>query len=371
MKKSLYFILVAITLSSFGYKKYSLYGKAVEDDIEDGTISAAFDRFGDIYPDFKINDLVLRKNQAALELYYKYSKEFRKELIIGYPDKDTTYQNIQKLIVSRKAAKINDVLNKNEINSVTFIMVGYNNHYDDAYPKLKNLKGKIETFLSKNGKKSLVIKVYWDGRYKNTLTGVSYGNPSSYYAGLGLRELISQLKCDEIVMISHSLGANVICETLFNQDAKVTNYDSVKPYLTDLYLKNYYKTPKQKVIVGIVAPAIPGKNTFEDYTKRSEPYDSKNDNYKILVGFNSNDYALRKGLGGYFRTHFSSTSLGGSINEYNDVKKQFSNYGVPDNINMVNFSFFASGKRHRKHDLTTYIGMSEYNILLEKIYLVK
>ena len=366
-KKNFVLILAVIVLCSWGYKKYTLFGKVAQDDETNGTISLAFDRYGDLYPEFKIEDEQLLKNQAVLETLFVNSEPFKQKLFQMYSKKSDSFDTIQKSIVTEKAKKVNKILSTNNIKSITLIMVGYNNGYEDANKKLNVLKSKIEVFLSQKHKNSYVIKVFWDGRHNNALTGLSYATVTSYYAGLGLREFLSQVKCEEVVMISHSLGANVICETLFNQINKVTDYDSVSSYLSDLYKTNYYKTPSQKITAAIVAPAMPGL-TFDDYTERTSHYEAKNDNYEFIVGWNKNDIVLNKVFGGYFKTHYGSTTLGCDTAEYISVKNRFNELGVPNRINILDFSKNGC-KKHRKHDLLTYIKMKQYDELLEKIYL--
>jgi hypothetical protein len=309
MKKTLLFIGAALCIC-WGNDHNSLYGDYNKNDITDNTISVAFDRFGDMYPSFDIDNTTLKYSGAALEYLFVNNAKFRNDLATTYGANNTSFFRAQRSIVTDKAKKINAAMSSGGYGSITFIMVGYNNSDDDAYPKLRSLEHKINTVLEANHQpKTLVVKVFWDGLFDD-FQALRYSNPPSYLAGIGMRELLSQVDATyNINMISHSLGANLICETLFNQLSKVTGGD-VKDSLFSYCNNPLFPTPKQKITVAIVAPAIPGKNTFIDYFDRNPAYIAGHDNYKIIVGFNSHDEVLRKILGGELIYHLSATSLG-------------------------------------------------------------
>jgi hypothetical protein len=172
-------------------------------------------------------------------------------------------------------------------------------------------------------------------------------------------------------MISHSLGANLICETLFNQDCKLTDVDGVKTELNFEYKRKFYKTPTQNITVALVAPAMPGECTFIDYTFRTTPFTKETDNYKVIIGFNSNDFALKKVFGGGFASHLSSTTLGQSLIELNNVAKIFADLEVPQNFSSIDFSTIeVNGKKEKqsKHDLINYMNTPQYDELLKQLF---
>jgi hypothetical protein len=180
------------------------------------------------------------------------------------------------------------------------------------------------------------LEVYWDGLTANQ------GNPvfegiwkkalqNSAYAALGLRRLLTILDPDiQIVIITHSLGASVGTGALFNAETKWTKrgFKNVGKKLGYEYGQNFFDSlrsipaPRQECRLGMIAPAIPGYNSFIDFNKRNpEITPAQNNISRAVVGYNVNDFAVTKRL---FKVdmarYFGSTSLG--CNKYHKGKTE-------------------------------------------------
>ena len=113
--------------------------------------------------------------------------------------------------------------------------------------------------------------------------------------------MLADIKKDKIIVFTHSHGAGVITTALFNVvKFKPNYYDKKDHWLYEVRLKygsNIYNTPKQKFVVGMLAPAIPGVNVFKDYYQRTESgkeETTKNNNLRFVIGFNENDPVTKK-----------------------------------------------------------------------------
>lgn len=275
------------------------------------------------------------------------------------------------------AKSINKKVLDGKFQSITFILVGYNNKYEDSESKLMELKDKITAYLITVNKKTFFVPIFWDGKinffsHLDALSIFNNANANSYCAGLQLRLLVNKLQSNNIKLISHSLGANVLTELLFNQISKVVDdskkgENSIYKRLNDAYQNPEYITTRKQVTVGLVAPAISGRTTFMDYTKRGYVFNRTDDNYKIYIGFNKNDPVLKK-VFPFLSIRLSSTSLG--CNYKNEIEGVFALYYKNQNNSFIDTLDFSKkdGKKHRKHNITSYMKMTEYSKLIELIY---
>ncbi len=270
-------LTLLIFLSSCqGLKRYVLFDKKVIDNKQ--TSEIFFDRYGNLYPEVGIEHSKIFENNASL-------------LGMKLNANDTQSINeIQNQIIASVVSKINNEVEKKGIDNVTFIMCGYNNSYAEAKEKLQLLKNRI---LNESGKSTYIIELYWDGTFttKELQKSINYGKGvrNSYFVGMGLRRFINQLNVKKVRLLSHSQGANIITQALFNQEKKLT-----KKLLSDFSIKYSlpeYATINQSVRAAIVAPAIDGYETFIDYNKTS---DNKMREFQFIVGFNKFDSALQK-----------------------------------------------------------------------------
>jgi hypothetical protein len=91
--------------------------------------------------------------------------------------------------------------------------------------------------------------------------------------GLELRRLLVGISNQKINVITHSHGAGVITAALFNvrkfdEDRKVFSTEFTEEI--DLkYKMKIYDCATQEFHVGMLAPAIPGENVFDEYFQRT------------------------------------------------------------------------------------------------------
>ncbi len=371
------------------------------------------------YGNFK-NLKSFNENNSIKELYGKYegSQDLTYNGIMDFTQKFNT--ETSKPIVE----KINALVQKENYKNVTFIMTGFNNTYtnkensiNSSEAKIKFQRDRIAELLhlhnlsnTSNLKKTIFVEVHWDGTYtsrKGLKTAISYNNGliSSYKAGLALRRILNQIdnKDLEITMISHSSGANVICESLFNQSRKIRAYKKntagLFEYLNDCYERKdpYYNTPSNsKINLFLMEASLPGIETFADYYKR-QPTKLFNykaellsiDNYYLNLGYNINDPDLRKkfgkGLVGKMLNKvnyndrlikamgnsFGATQFGCNEDEILRVERLFKqNYDI-NQFKKYNFSFSEiNGYKSPNyfHDVTFYLNLELYTKAISEIF---
>ena len=313
---------------------------------------------------------------------------------------------------------------KHRYNDITFLFVGINNTFingqtsnNSSEAKLGFQRQRIQDILDERNyrnlldvsdksdlKKTLFVEVHWDGRFtsqKGVKTARNYtaGLISSYKAGLALRPILSGLDDSALTinMMSHSSGANVICESLFNQETKIRAYSKKTATLwqfLDLCYKDpkaYYHVPeKSKVNAFLLEASLPGVETFQDYYLRNHlRARPKIDNYKITVGYNVNDPDLGKRFGrkwvGKLVTAvnynnrlinglgdpFGSTSLGALGTEIIKTKELFRKYYDVNKFAVVNFSYSdANGHQSPNtfHDMAFYLNLPLYKKTIQELY---
>jgi len=380
MKPTLY--LLVFNLCFLGCtRKAVLYGNHKNDNSKD-YYAVYIDQYGDYYPNSKLKNEGIRKANCSLNDFYdanpqSFYKEF-KTLNIDTTLK-TSFLEFQRKLILYHANEINNRAKVVGAESITFIMVGYNNAYiagkNGSEYKLSMLKDSIYSFLKKHNKKTFIVELFWDGKKAimgfDALSIFKHATANSYNTGIQLRLLLNELSAGDVYLISHSLGANIICETLFNQEAKIQQDTamgdlSVSKFLKEKYKQQRYVLKKINYHAAIVAPAIPGENTFCDYAERGYKYNVKSENYWIIAGFNKHDPVLRKFVN--IPQYLSSTTFGCRPEELNRVFKIFEKDYDRNKIDTVDFSI-RKGKKHNNHDVMTYLDMPQYQRLLEKLYL--
>jgi len=394
MKNIYLFIIVALASCTPIKKLYVLYGeneKVITS--KDETIRLFIDRTGLIYPDALIKDNVLRDpyNIFGLESYYHQKPEFLNSLLkesnlnidsINHLEK---VKHLQNSLIKKYVDQINK---RNDITNVTFLVHGYNNEFSWSQPRNSRLTSDIRTQSKKN---HLFIEVYWDGlsKWQNKEESKKFDNlkiwdnaqASSYNVGIELRRIVSQLNCQDLVLIGHSTGANVVSACLFNETSKVQ-----KPKKRDRFNETYlnklvdtvnYKTPEQKeVSVFLIAPAMPGVNTFRDYYSRTSRIE-KEDNYKLFITHNSNDKALNKYSQKIFRgdngrnilrKNFGATTLGSSKKEKTEVEKYFIANYPSSFMKFIDFSINNEGYNNYIHGIDDYRKHKNFLPTINEIY---
>lgn len=179
----------------------------------------------------------------------------------------------------------------------------YYHGFNDANPT-EDYVVTEKKILSQVKKDIIFLEVYWDGLTANQ------GNPgfekiwgpaqlNSTRSAVTMRKLISKINFDfKVRVISHSLGASVATGALFNTISKWRHPEDLEKYYNCVQNIDAPKNPD--IRLGMLAPAIPGLTTFEDFNKRLKrnlPIDpSENNINKVVVCYNCNDYATTKDI---------------------------------------------------------------------------
>nr|WP_295922863.1 hypothetical protein [uncultured Dyadobacter sp.] len=384
------------------------YQSQYADSAKNGIISCLNPRF---YP------LISAAYKPLLETYYR-----KHELTTD--DLHNFRRDFNRISRDTITARLTRLIHDFGYQNVTFLMVGFNNTFVNDHTSHNSSEAKLDSqickiqeildasnyrrIILKDGSeivKTLFIEVHWDGRFvneKGIKTGLNYQPAliSSYKAGLALRGIMSGIDAPnlEINMMSHSSGANVICESLFNQRSKVRAYAASKSELFKLLEHCYrdtsgsYLTPSQsKVNAFLMEASLPGIETFMDYYKRNrkdgKPLES--DNYRIILGYNVNDPDLGKRFGKKWigkllesanyngrlingiSDSFGSTALGALESEVIRTREYFRRYHNVQNFQPVNFSYNqANGHKapNTFHDVGLYLNLPEYRNAIHSLY---
>ena len=149
---------------------------------------------------------------------------------------------------------------------------------------------------------------------------------------------------DRITIISHSLGAEVACNLLFNDNENAG-----------------FATPKQNIEVCLVAPAISKKKFKNYYNRNKENHFVDSDNYRLTVIYNELDFVLSKtskilGIRISFSRIYGNTRLGCNCgNEAYELEKYFKKHFPFSLIHLIHASSFGSS-----HHSLSYFGSNEF-----------
>ena len=346
--------LALLSFSSLAQRPFNKFGVSFgEAGIElnrspDNVIRVFLDENGYYYPDFFIADKSLCKSKGALDNWYRKNPEAFAQLCKQYninPNSgiDVQIAALDDSIAAQKIKLINEKLNT--VEGVDLLIHGFRKK---AYGNIGRFSShstrdnqKWRQRLSHGRGERLFVEIYWDSKFIKGALNVAIGRkpfklfeqsaiPNAKRVGAGLRTLVAGIQAEKINIFSHSLGAVVAAELLFS------SIPSENP------------TPPQSVVNAcFIAPAI-GADAFLNYYKRNTtmPY-QENDNYRILVIYNHNDFVLEKTYEwGKFRksfmpTEFGNTSLG--CNYDSDVQKLIelfeSRFNSVENLYLYDFSF--------------------------------
>lgn len=381
-KISILFLLISLNASCQINKLYVKFGnaKAVLQTKKDGVLRIYFDRWGNIYPDFPLNDSVIEKNASWLNGMYDNNPKLFSAIKKKYHlEPEATKEQLQQEIVNDLAAKINEA-SKNK--QLVFLVHGFNKHPlkpsgASAYDEFKCMREAIE---NKFPDKSIqFVEIYWDGctwvngaKWKEMISTVNVWNnaeAASNAVAIELRRILYRLNNENNIVITHSLGASVITCALFNANKfdlynKVNSY---KKYITDRYIDStHYQTPIKLFRVGMLAPAIPGSNTFDDYYVRTPSFPTGFANSTFIVGYNIYDPALTKTIG--LAKSFGATSLGCLRSEVRNVEDSM-NTKERTLIEDVDFSLRADGSKQKIHDFSAYVkNKKPMDLFLDKLF---
>lgn len=368
--------------------------QAIEDSHgNDNVIRIYFDRNGFIYPDLPKNitniDKDIRNSDARLGLYYQtfpynYNRLCSLSGITPALDMKTitaTNDPLQQYLVERFAENINRS-SKDKI--LVFIIHGFNAHPSKGDPSGSRNNQLTRDVLMDQFKniQFQFVEIYWDGlstdnggqnvasKYLNAVKIWDNAQVSAGYAGLELRRILSELTNEKIYVVTHSHGAGVITNALFNvvkfpskfyTDTSSAGYDFLQCYNNKIY-----KTPIKQFYVGMLAPAIPGVNIFDEYYQRTIHTDQHTplDNYHFIIGFNKYDKVNKKfGLSEYI----GATTLGCKEKEVKATRYLFNDN--PSIIDVEDFSWNINNEKQRAHAWDVYMANTPHiNNFFSKIF---
>ncbi|MEP6466905.1 MAG: alpha/beta hydrolase [Parafilimonas sp.] len=343
----IFLLLVREIVYTQDFVRNVLYGERY---FNTDTLLVCFDKNGDIYPDYFIADSSLKQDSSLSNWYKKHPLVFEQiaqQYNCTFQEySDTNIQILDDSILINLSKKINS---KSIIDSsVTFMIHGFRK----SFTQTRNEKTSGEDFeileqtISKFTLSTLYVKVYWDAMYgccfsKNIshnkvlfhLFEIAEQNATK--VGKQFRKLLVDTQFDTINIISHSLGAKVACEALFNCSAESIGI-----------------TPSNKCInICLIAPAIAGIKTFKNYYNRNSQINFKQkDNYRLAILYNEKDFVLKKkdsvievlGPGPY---KYGNTTLGCN---YHNAAIHLQDYFITNypNSTITLFNLSSVGKCH-------------------------
>lgn len=341
-----------------GQCKYSrnivLYGDTLSYPYNPPNITRVFvDQYGFLYPDMLLNDDVISKNcgrirQLLLSDWKILETVSEKYHVPAQQDKDRQIDAIKLAIARDITKKIN--LQAGRYKRTDILIHGFRKVFygqsDGSTSAQDNLK--LEEALSMSTEDSIqFIEVYWDSKYRTRSLkdgGIKSGLrlfedaaiPSAYAAGLSLRRVLSGISRQHLNIITHSLGALVASEILFNAGQLPDEMHT--PGLT-----------QKDIRLCMIAPAV-GSELFSQYYSRSSSRQNLPDRYRIFIAYNENDFVLTKrfkwhGIGKtYTAIKFGNTSLGC---DYNGDIAKFRNWiSIPPYPICVDFSKHTGFAHH-------------------------
>ena len=291
------YLLILLTLWATTSSAQSVFFG--ERNVSGSSTALYFDKEGNLYPDYFIPDTSLMKSNSSLsEWYSKHPVDFQR-IAADYNCRlenctDSTIQILNDTIISRITNKINNLQPTG--NSISFLIHGFRKPYKDLPSEYSSPEDfqKLETSMSKFLKTpTTYVEVYWDGMYgccfgtnpaKNTYLFQLFEQAQNNASRIArnFRRVLCKIKTDNVNIITHSLGAKIATEALFNHNSAFAQIP----------------TPSNRRInICLIAPAIDGLGVFKDYYNRKTPLDYKNgDNYHVAIVYNENDFVLLKGI---------------------------------------------------------------------------
>lgn len=316
------------------------------------------DRCGFYYPDLFISDKALEKKCSSLQEWYKANPRQLDSLCSRYGvdrllPADEKINRLNDSVAQRYADMINGKLNRHPV--VDILIHGFRKKaYGDAGMGSSYSTGDYRRFEESisgvAGNPVLFVEIYWDSRFITPLQSYKYRGfrlyeryavPDAQNAGLQLRKLVPGIASDSINIITHSLGAMVGSELLFNATNGALAGEKV------------LHTPGQKKIrICMIEPAI-GPDLFDHYYERNTAFDYKNDdNYRLGIVFNENDFVLLKSYDWRFihieasPLEYGNTALGCNYGQCLPKLQQLFAGRYPHSI-LASFDFSEVGADHR------------------------
>lgn len=357
------------------YNKFSVFFGEAATQVpvtRDNVVRVYIDEHGFYYPEWPIEDRSLKKQKDGLRRWYEKHPEQLAQICAQY-QVDSSLALLEKIlvlneaIIAKKTALINQKMTWNtEVNILIhgFRKKAYGDIGKYSSYSIKDNEG-LRKRLSRGSPGRLFVEIYWDSKF---ITGIlaAIGRkpfkifeqsaiPNAKNVGRALRKLVSGIESEKINLFSHSLGAIVAAELLFNSQA------------SDV------PTPGQKQINAcFIAPAI-GSEAFQNYDKRPGR-EQAHDNYNIFIIYNENDYVLEKTYRwkkfkkSFLPTRFGNTSLG--CNWDDDIKKLqdiFKTFNAADRLSVYDCSWISEQRPMRCHHINCYGRHPLFETVLEII----
>jgi len=343
MKTTFISIILLFVLHNYSYCQSVLYGQRKEDN---GNLSLYFDKEGAIYPEYYIDDTSLRNADSSLNNWYKRNPQIFKQICKQYEldidaVNDSNLALLQDAIINQFIIKSG--IKSESVTSLTFLIHGFRKPLTDMngdQSSIADYKELEESLNNLSIEKTKFVEIYWDGNYLCCIGKNIFKNKKIFKlfekaqinavaTGNNLRNILDKVNFEKVNVVTHSLGALVAVQSLFN------------------YRPSSIKTTSSKNInICLIAPAIPGEDIFNSYYNRNTSYAFKEkDNYKLAVVYNENDFILQKkfhkigidwGPGPY---KYGNTTLGCNYsNEAIKLKSLFEKKYQNSYIELINLS---------------------------------
>ncbi len=364
-------LIIFITTQLFSQEHANYANHSVFFVPEKNTTRLFLDKNGDFYPEETISYLGLDSVECSLIAYFRlHNDEFiriaeRHNLELANFS-EINFRILQDSIVSRKLTKLHSVLDDK---SGLFVLIhGFRKH---LVPAIGDITAHEEyTFMkaqiNKNSSYSTnqFLEIYWDGMYLKPERSLkfafalgkmfkkqSFGNATE--TGIGLRKFISEINRKEITLISHSLGAEVMINLLFNARRDCP-----------------YPTPSQGKINACMIAAAISKKPFKNYYNRTTQLDhSEKDNYQLSIIYNKKDFVLSKstrllGVRLEFSRLYGNTRLGCNCRgEATELEKKFERKFPNSSVRLIHADSFGASHRSK-----SYSASEEFKMFIESIH---
>ncbi len=336
MRKIFLLIICVTHFYTSAQSTHVLFG---ERDLKNENLAVYIDKDGSPYPDYTISNSSLENSNASLINWYARNQNDFLIISKQYNCSFEKYSEENCMVLNDSIiSAINQTINNKKENytSASFLIHGYRKPFvksngDRTSPRdYAIMKEAFQPNL-----KILFVEVYWDAMYDCCYSTNRKKNKALYSllqeaeknalpVGLGLRKVLYSIKFDTINIITHSLGAQVALHSLFNSK------------------KSSLPTPaNSRINICLIAPAL-SDDSFKGYYDRKTDVDFKNkDNYHLIIGYNDNDFVLRKKVGwfgpGPYR--YVNTTLGCNHKGCTlDFKKHFEKNFINSRLTLFDLS---------------------------------
>lgn len=371
MKKCIIvFVISVVSFISFS-QEHVLFGERSQHFSElDNTTRIFLDKNGSVYPEAFIPDSILSQSEYSLEEFYRNNSDKYSEINNQYNLSITEFnaegfESFQQAVISGVLKGIHEKVT--EESTIYILIHGFRKPLESINGDTSSQGDYdfIKSQINRHSKstKNHFIEIYWDGMYLKPERSLKYvfglgrlfkkealGNAIN--VGVGLRKIIPNIKSNAITVFSHSLGAEVAVNLLFNADLKVG-----------------LETPSQEnVNVYLLAPAISKKPFKKFYDRNSEISFSERDNYNLSIIYNEADFVLSKamrilGVSIRFSRRYGNTRLGCNCSdEAVKLKNLFLQRFPNSSIQLVHADSF--GESHHARD---YYGSDEFKALIREM----